>query len=109
MTIVVSLVFFSFWNKADYCRGWSAHYSYRGIQLVRERSATLAKGEYERARHLELAAAEMLVIAEKYAAVASNPFLAYPRYPLVTEAEREDYLSNHRHVPLLSDDAQPAG
>ena len=77
----------SLWNKSDFCRGWSAHYAEREATLRTEQAMAVIENRTDDAATIARSADSMSLIASKYERVASNPFLAYPSRPLVTDSE----------------------
>ena len=87
----------SLWNKSDFCRGWAEHYAERAAALRNKQSIATAGNRPDAAASIARTANSMALIALKYERVASNPFLAYPTYPLVTDAELAAMKSDLRN------------
>lgn len=94
ITAMLGLSALSLWNKSDFCRGWAAHYAQHAAILRTEQALATAENRTDDASTIGLKADSMALIAMKYERVANNPFLAYPRRPLLTNDELDAFHRN---------------
>ena len=79
----------NYWNRSNFCGGWAEHHRDRSNELDTQMLVELINKRVETAKELAIAARHERLIADKYSRVARNPFLPYPKAPLINQEERE--------------------